>query len=342
MIMEITKESVGIDVSKDTLEVIFKSQTEKSVTIKGGHKFDNTYQGFEQLLAWCNKREASNNVIYVMEATGVYHEDLLYFLHKSGKQVAIELPQRMRYYAKSKGIKTKNDHVDSGVISDYGIERNLKTWQPPSPKFQSLRDLSREHTTLTELKTVVKNRLHAALYSHDKEKKVIDRLQAQIKFYEQQLAEIEDDIKSIIREDEGLKEKIGKVATIKGIGIFTIVKILAETGGFYLFNNIKQLISYAGLDVIENQSGNHKGKTRISKKGNSKLRTVLYMPALSAIRCNQQMKKFNDRIMETHQFKKQGIVAVMRKLLILVYTLWKKGEEYESEYVWDKTNINFG
>jgi transposase len=340
--MEIIKQSVGIDVSKGTLDVIFKSQTPKGVTIKGSRKFDNTHQGFEQLLAWCNKREATENVIYVMEATGIYHEDLLFYLHQQGKQVAIELPQRIKYYSKSKGIKTKNDTIDSGVIADYGIERNLTPWQPPSPKFQTLRDLSREHTALTDMKTVSENRLHAALYSHDKTKNVIARLQAQIEFCDQQLGEIGNEITAVIKEDEQLNEKIGKVKTIKGIGLITIVKILAETGGFYLFNNINQLISYAGLDVVENQSGTHQGKTRISKKGNTRLRTALYMPALSAIRHNKEMKEFNERIMETHQFKKQGIVAVMRKLLILVYTLWKKNEEYDYQYVWHKQTTNFG
>ena len=332
--MEVKKQSVGIDVSKDTLEVMFKEQNAtEGVKIKGSATFDNTSKGFDCLLDWCKKREKTNNVVYVLEATGVYHEDLLYFLFENGKRVSIELPQRIKFFAKSKGVKTKNDKIDSGTIADYGLERDLQLWQPPSKEFKSLRDLSREHIALTGTKSIAQNRLHAAKHAKDKETKVIERLQSQIKFYDSQIADIVKDIKSVLKKDKVLSDKIQRVATIKGVGEMTVVKILAETGGFYLFKNINQLISYAGLDVVENQSGKHTGKTWISKKGNAVLRTALYMPALSAIRFNETLKKFNNRIMETHSYKKQGIVAVMRKLLILIYTLWKKDEEFIPNYL---------
>jgi transposase len=332
--MVIIKQSVGIDVSKDKLDVIFKEQSDNGVTIKGSKKFDNTLVGFLLLLGWCDKRIKTKNIIFVLEATGIYHEDLLYFLHDNGKRVCVELPQRIKYFAKSKGVKTKNDKIDSGVIADYGIERTLKIWQPPSPQFKTLRDFSREHRALNDAKTIAMNRLHADQHAHEKDTGVIERTQAQIEFYNQQIEKVKTDIKVVIKADEKLSKKLQKIETIKGVGLITIVTVIAETGGFYLFNNINQLISYAGLDVIENQSGNHKGKTRISKKGNSNLRTAVYMPALSAIRFNDKMKALNDRIMETHKYKKQGIVAVMRKLLILIYTLWKKDEEYDPDYEW--------
>lgn len=332
--MGLKKQSVGIDVSKDSLEVKFKEGTAKGVKIKGSSKFDNTSGGHVDLLQWCNKREKVENVVYVMEATGVYHEEVLYFLFGQGKKVSVELPQRIKYFAKSKGVKTKNDLIDSGVIADYGLERELKAWQPPGEGFKTLRDLSREHTTLTNSKAVAKNRLHAAKHSHDKNARVIERLQSTIEFHTGQLGEIEKDIKKTVNADKELSGRIKKVSTIKGVGIMTVVKVIAETGGFYLFQNINQLISYAGLDVVEKQSGGHNGKTWISKKGNADLRTALYMPALSAIRFNEKMKLFNKRIMETHSYKKQGIVAVMRKLLILIYTLWKKNEEFRIDYKW--------
>jgi transposase len=332
--MELTKQCVGIDVSKDSLEVKFKEKSDKGIKVKGSGKFDNTSVGFIKLLEWCNKREKVENGVYVMEATGIYHEDVLYFLFDKGKKVSVELPQRIKYFAKSKGVKTKNDVIDSGVIADYGLERELKVWQPPGKGFKTLRDLSREHNTLTNSKSETMNRLHAASHSHDKNPRVIERLQSTIEFYTNQLDEIEKDIKTTVNADKELSAKIKKVATIKGVALMTVVKIIAETGGFYLFQNINQLISYAGLDVVENQSGNHNGKTWISKKGNANLRTALYMPALSAIRFNEKMKSFNERIMKTHSYKKQGIVAVMRKLLILIYTLWKKNEEFSLNYKW--------
>ena len=73
--MEITKQSVGIDVSKDSLEVKFKEKNAQGVIIKGSSKFDNTSNGFINLLEWCVKREKVENVVYVLEATGVYHDN---------------------------------------------------------------------------------------------------------------------------------------------------------------------------------------------------------------------------------------------------------------------------
>lgn len=334
--MAILKQSIGIDVSKDSLDVLFKEQSNLQVKIKGSKKFSNTRDGFKQLIEWCNKREKCDNIAYVLEATGVYHEEILYFLYEEGKHVCLELPARIKYFAKSKGVKTKNDKVDSGVIADYGLERRLRFWQPPCKEFKLLRDLSREHNSLANLLAKTKNRLHAAKHTHDKEPGVIRRYNDQISFYEKQMKEIEKEIKSVLTKEKELAAKINNITSIKGIGLVTAVKIIAETGGFYLFTNINQLISYAGLDVIENQSGKHIGKTKISKKGNKNLRKALYMPALSAIRYCNKMKDFNERIMQTHQLKKQGIVAVMRKLLILAYTLWRKNEPYNPNYLREK------
>ena len=116
------------------------------------------------------------------------------------------------------------------------------------------------------------------------------------------------------------------------IGFITIIKVLTETNGFLLFNSIRQLVSYAGLDVIEKESGKYKGKTKISKKGNARIRSALYMPAMSAARNNKTLKVFYNRVNEGRTIKKQGLIAVMRKLLILIYTLWKKEEEYIENY----------
>ncbi len=100
-----------------------------------------------------------------------------------------------------------------------------------------------------------------------------------------------------------------------------------------LFKNIRQLVSYAGLDVVEKESGKYRGKTKISKKGNARIRSALYMPAMSASLHNSNLKEFYERINEGRTIKRQGLIAVMRKLLILIYTLWKKNENYLEDYL---------
>ncbi|MCX2679113.1 transposase [Galbibacter sp. EGI 63066] len=118
--------------------------------------------------------------------------------------------------------------------------------------------------------------------------------------------------------------------------MIAVTRVIAETNGFLLFNSIRQLVSYAGLDVTQDQSGQYKGKSRLSKKGNAHLREALYMPALCAATHNENLKAFYFRLNEKFNHKKQSLVAVMRKLLILIYTLWKSGQEYNPQHQWQE------
>jgi hypothetical protein len=120
---------------------------------------------------------------------------------------------------------------------------------------------------------------------------------------------------------------------MKGLGILTLSTVLAETNGFTLFNNYKQLVSYAGYDVVEAQSGTRVGKTKISKRGNSRIRRALHMPSLVVIQCKvKPFKDLYDRTYEKHAIKMKSYVAVQKKLLIMIYHLWNKNEVYDANY----------
>ena len=137
-------------------------------------------------------------------------------------------------------------------------------------------------------------------------------------------------------EDEVLKSKIQNVCTIIGVGFITAVTIVGETNGFLLFKSISQLVSYAGYDVVQNQSGQHTGKTKISKKGNSHIRRALYFPALSAVSNCKMFHDFYLRIYENSSIKMKGYVAVQRKLLVLIYTLFKNDTVFDPNYLKNK------
>jgi len=286
---------------------------------------------------WCKIRNKTPEVkpIFIMEATGVYYEELAYFLHGKEETVSVQLAQKLKYYAKSNNLKTKTDKVDAKMIAEFGIEKKLKgtdIWTPPSKNFKMIRDLTREHASIKKVQTSAKSQLHALNHSHKKNKEVIKMKKQQISFYKKQIVAVEKEIKKLVIKDKGLYSKIKKIETVQGIGFMTIIKVLTEVNGFLLFKSIRQLVSYAGLDVIESSSGNHKSKTKISKKGNARIRSALYMPALTAIQHNKTLKTFYERVNEGRTIKQQGVVAVMRKLLILIYTLWKKDEEYIENY----------
>ncbi|MCP5061991.1 MAG: IS110 family transposase, partial [Ignavibacteriae bacterium] len=149
---------------------------------------------------------------------------------------------------------------------------------------------------------------------------------------DKQSSEIIKQIENIIQQDQELAEKIQRITKIKGLGFISVVTAVAETNGFELVNNLKQLTSYAGLDVVFNDSGIKKGKTSISKKGNKFLRKAVFMPALSACRHNHKMKELYKRLVAKGKNKKLALIAVARKLLLLIYTLWKNDSEYIPNY----------
>lgn len=210
--------------------------------------------------------------------------------------------------------------------------RQMQLWSVPSPIMKALKALTREYQSKKDIAAHIKNQMHAEEHSHKPIKESLKRNQASLLFFEKQLAEIEKQIKTLVKEDDDLNGRINKVDKIEGVGFMTIVSVISETNGFALIENAKQLASYAGLDVVHNESGLKKHRTTISKKGNKRLRKAVYMPALSATRHNPKLKALYARIISRRGVKKIALIAVARKLLLLIYTIFTKNEEYNSNY----------
>lgn len=328
---------VGIDISKDDFQVCAKEKVSNgNIIIKGSHSFKNNAKGFAELTVWVSKREKQGTKVrYIMEATGSYYENLAYYLYESGNRVSVVLANKIKHFAKSLNLKTKTDKVDSLLIAQIGIEREMPEWKPMSPKYKELRDLCREMLSLKKEKSRAMCQFHAMNHSHDKTPSVVRIKQEQIDFYEKAILEIEAEIARLVNADADLKTRIDKIQKVKGLKLNTIIVVLCETNGFQMFESTRQVVSYAGLDVVMKESGNFKGKTKISKKGNVRIRQCLYMPAMSAIQYNTGIKDLYNRIVERNpDVKRKGVVAGMRKLLILIFVLWKKDEEYDPNYVW--------
>src|SRR5690554_255409 len=151
---EIIKQVVGIDIGKEKFFACYQiKDLNEHIVIKGTKSFRNDNGGYKEFLLWCKRREKPTvaPTVYVMEATGIYYEDLAYFLYENGCKVSVQLAQKLTYFAKSNNLKTKTDKVDAKMIATFGIEKTLGTtdfWTPPSKEFKVIRDLSREHTSL--------------------------------------------------------------------------------------------------------------------------------------------------------------------------------------------------
>lgn len=174
-----------------------------------------------------------------MEATGVYHESLAYYLCSNQKQVSIVLPNKISNYVRTLDIKTITDKSASQAIARFGLERQLEVWQPPSKIFNDLRQLCREREQLVQERTMLKNQLHAERTSATSSEKSIKRTKKRIAMIDTQEKEIKQEIATLIKGDEALAEKMKVITSIPGIGDLTAVTIIAETNGFELIKKIK-------------------------------------------------------------------------------------------------------
>lgn len=332
----ILKQSVGIDVAQKELVVqIGRLYEDLSTELYAYKCFANTAKGFILLVQWVSKlTEPTVSTRYVMEATGVYHESLACYLADHGYSVSIILPNKISNYFRTLSIKTITDKSASEAITFFGLERNLENWKRPKPVFKYLRQLTRERDQLVQERTMVKNQLHAEKTESDPNSSTLKRIKQRIDFLNKQERVIKEEIVTLSKKEKELKEELALLCTIPGIGTLTAATILAETNGFELVRNKRQLASYAGFDVQEKESGTSvKGKARISKKGNKNLRKAMHLPALTAIRHDQRFKAIFARLVSKHGIKMKAAVAVQRKLLELSYTIFKSGIAYNKNYL---------
>jgi len=333
--VKVIKQNVGVDISKDDFKVCFYHlDTKGKKYIKGTRTFKNTLAGFLAFMEWIEKKRVLELEVWVtVEATGVYYENLVHFLDDNGYFVSVILPNQSKAYAKSLNLKTKTDKVDAKMLGQLGIERDLMRWQAVSVQMRLLKQLTRDRVSLLEEKVVLNNKLHALDYSFAPHKAVIKRMKQRLKLVVKQISEVEKEVQKAIQADELLHQKVANICKIKGLGLVPVGTVIAETNGFVLFTSRSQLTSYSGFDVVERESGTSiKGKTRISKKGNRQIRRALYFPAISAVKHEPEFKNLFERILKSSGIKMKAYVAVQRKLLLIIYTLFKNNSAYDPNY----------
>ena len=268
---KILKQALGIDVAQKELVVSLGCMHEDLSTEIYAHKvFPNTKNGFSTLVSWTKKRVDSNvKVRYVMEATGVYHESLAYYLAQEDHEVSIVLPNKISNYFRTLETKTLTDKTASETIVMFGLERKLDLWKRPKPIFKKLRQLTRERDQIVQERTMAKNQLHADLAEAEPHPSSINRIKKRIALLNKQEKEIQQEIAKMAKEDQEVSRSIEDIRSIPGVGLLTAVTVLAETNGFELIRNKRQLTSYAGLDVREKQSGTYlrRAKQGFQKRG---------------------------------------------------------------------------
>lgn len=335
MMKKVVKQVAGIDVAqKELVMTLGRMFDDFSIELFGYKVFKNNEKGILELVQWTKKLTDNEVAVrYVMEATGVYHQKVAYYLDENKYQVSIVLPNKISNYIRTLELKTVTDKSCSQAIAQFGLERKLDNWSKPSNIYKELQQLTRERDQIVQERSIVKNQIHAENVEAEPNLKSLERMALRIKFLNSQEKEIKDDIATIVKENTDLAKIIGRITSIPGVGALTAVIVLAETNGFELIRNKSQLASYAGLDVKEKQSGTSvKGKPRISKKGNRNLRKAMHLPALTAVKWDDNFRDIYARLVSKHGIKMKALVAIQRKLLELIYVLFKTKIDYDKNY----------
>ena len=331
--MDSIQHIVGVDVSQQKWDIAYlKDIRKRSIRSK---ILDNNPDGCLKFIEWIEKNITTDlsTVHVIMEATGVYHELLAYFLHDKGIKVSIVNPKYILDFAKSLGTVHKTDKSDSKVIALYGATPtiDIELWQPEP---LHIRQLKAKLARLDALKADLQrenNRLHSAQIANTPEK-VLLSLNQMIAALEQNIADLQNDVDNHIDQHPDLKHDIKLLQSIPAVGKETSL-YMAVLYRSRQFTSAAQMAAFLGLIPKERQSGKYKGKVMLSKRGSSKIRALLYMPAIIAKRYNPDIQAHYERLLARGKTKMQAIGASMRRLVHICFGVLKHQTVYQAQTV---------
>lgn len=324
---------IGIDVSKNSFDAgLVTKQLPSAISTIPVQKFESTRQGLKEFFQWLdvfckNQGIPAQSARIVMEATGRYSEDLcLLILEKrSDLEPAIVNPGHSANFQKSMGIHNKTDAVDARVLGIFGRERRPEPFLPRSAPMAKLRELHRLRKNFVDDRVSNELRLSEA-----KDKSSIRHLKALIGNLGKLIQKIEAEIKEILRQNVELGSDVKLLMTIPGVGLLSSISVLAEFGDLRRFRRSRQLASFAGLTPKIRESGTSvRGRAHITKAGNGVVRKNLYMAAMAAIRKESScLSRFFNSLVAAGKSRKSALVAVMRKILILMRAILIGNQPY--------------
>jgi transposase len=312
------KKIFGIDISKDVFDVMDS---------EGNHyKFSNNFKHFLKFL-----KLLDNNSHCVMEATGYYHCQLACFLVEHGIDVSVENPLAVKRFIQMKLSKIKTDKSDAKMICLYGQQCELKLWKGFSKNQSECLQLMRLGDTYIKQSTALKNKIDGEQSLGSPSKLVVVSLKRSLKNLQKEMALIEARLVELVKTEH--QDTLTKLESIPGIGRKTATMLIVATDGFNRFESASQLCSFSGLTPVIRQSGSSvRGKARISKIGNAKLRNLLFMCSFTACKCNKACRELYERIVNKGKSKKLALIAVCNKLLKQAFAIVKSGVEYNENY----------
>jgi transposase len=304
---------LGLDIAKAKFDAHLITATGKH-----GGSFANTEAGFAQLATWLERHCGAGGagLHACMEATGNWGLDLAAFLHAAGVKVSIVNPRQIKAFGVSELSRNKTDKLDAALIARFCRAHQPAAWTPPAPEIRELRELVRRCAALKASRTQETNRQKAGLASP----MVAASLQRMLGHITAEIATITAAIRALIGRNPALKQNFKLLRSIPGIGEVAAAVVMAEMPNIAEFTP-KALAAFAGLSPQEDSSGKRHHQSGISRIGNAALRSMLFLCALSAKRCNPRFADFVKRMVAAKKAKKVVIIAIARKLLVMAHAV---------------------
>lgn len=305
----------GIDVSKDVLDVAVRRDERQLETAR----FDNDPAGHKKLARWLTR--GGRTVRVVLESTGTYSLDIALALHRTrGIAVMVANPRAIKQFTGALMQRSKTDLTAAVALRDFAIRMPFVAWQPPPAQVLELRAIARRIAALVVERTREHNRLHALEATAEASAVVCNDIEVNVRHLDRRIELLTDQAVGLITAHADLHEAFERLISVPGIAAHSAVQLLPELLVLPAGMTVRQWVAHAGLDPRAHQSGTSVDKpARISKVGNAHIRRVLFMPALVAVRHNQNVRAFFDKLVARGKTPLQAYVAVMRKLLHAIH-----------------------
>ncbi len=303
------KTYIGVDVSKDSLEVAIHG-------VRNPMHVSNDDAGITKIIRLAVKRHAA---LVCFEATGGYEVRLWMALTEAGLNACASNPRLVRHFAQSAGRLAKTDAIDAQTIADYAFALQPRT--TPFPETAELKEIASRHSQLQEMLTAERNRLHMA-----RQDSLKAQIQAHIAWLEKELAEINKDLRKGIKDSPEWLQRDEILRSTPGVGEGLATCLIARLPELGLLDR-QRIAALVGVAPLNRDSGHYHGK-RTVWGGRSPVRAALYMAALCATRCNPVIRRFYLRLLESGKTKKTALTACMRKLLTILNAMVKNGQAW--------------
>jgi transposase len=319
--------TVGIDVDSKYL-VCCIQRGEKRFPIA---QFNNTPLGHRKFIRWATKRQQPARV--TLEATGVYSLPFSLALHSEPLiEVDMVNPRAIKNFAMAQMQRGKTDALDAVAILEYGLRMPFKPWQPPREEILELQHITRRIVQLNVELTRESNRHKAAKRLGTIGRVVANDTAVNMRHLQRRIDSMEQAAMELIAYDEPLAHKMALLTSVTGIASKTAPRILAELSTLPQDMSGPQWVAHAGLDPRPYESGVSTRKPRrISKAGNRYLREVLFFPALVASQKDPHVKAFYQKLINNGKKPMQALVAIMRKLLLAIWGMFKNDQPWQGE-----------